>query len=147
MNEEFEEQIWQQLYTQFGVPKISGIRFILSGKRKVRAVSENLLKKIEEKKVLSAGIYFATLEPFNGMNTIRLSIEGSQIIGAKATKNVIEIDSSLAEKWLKGEDIPIPPNFEGYVIVKDKSKNDFLGCGLARNGRLVNFFPKARRIA
>lgn len=145
MNEEFEEQIWQQLYAQFGVPRISGIRFILSGKRKVRAVSENLLKKIGGRKVLSAGIYFATLES-NEKNAIRLSIEGSQMIGAKATKNVVEIDGTLAEKWLKGEDISIPPNFEGYVIVKDKSKNDFLGCGLAKNGKLVNFFPKARRI-
>lgn len=142
MDKQFEDYIWHQLQTQFGVPRINGVRLLLSGKKRVRAVSEALLSKLRNKSTLSAGIYFATIMP----DGIRLSVEGAQMLGEKAKKNVVEIDSDLAEKWLRGENIPIPPMFKGYVIVKDKSKNDFLGCGLAKRGTLINFFPKARRI-
>ena len=142
MDGDVEDHIWHQLQARFGIPKIAGVRLILSGKRRIRAVSEELLEKIINKNLLSAGVYFATLMP----DGIRLSVEGSQMVGEKAEKNVVEIDGMLAEKWLKGESIPIPPDFEGYVIVKDKSMNDFLGCGLAKKGTLINFFPKARRL-
>lgn len=142
MDENFEDHIWCQLQAQFGIQKINGVRLLLSGKRRIRAVSEELLEKINNQNVLSVGVYFATLMP----DGIRLSVEGSQMVGESARKNVVEIDSTLAERWIKGENIPIPPDFEGYVIVKDKSRNDFLGCGLAKKGTLINFFPKARRI-
>ncbi|MBS7247301.1 MAG: hypothetical protein QXW47_01335 [Candidatus Jordarchaeales archaeon] len=142
MDENFEDNIWRQLQAQFGIPKINGVRLLLSGKRRIRAASEDLLKKIDNQNVLSVGVYFATLMP----DGIRLSVEGSQMVGESAKKNVVEIDGTLAERWIKGENIPIPPDFEGYVIVKDKSRNDFIGCGLAKKGTLINFFPKARRI-
>jgi len=142
LDENFEDNIWRQLQAQFGIPKINGVRLLLSGKRRIRAASEDLLKKIDNQNVLSVGVYFATLMP----DGIRLSVEGSQMVGESAKKNVVEIDGTLAERWIKGENIPIPPDFEGYVIVKDKSRNDFIGCGLAKKGTLINFFPKARRI-
>ncbi len=137
----FEEYIWRQLKAQFGVTKIEGIRLIPSGKQRVRAVSENLFTKLNILNPITAGMYFATIMP----DGIRLSVEGSQIVGKRAERNVVELDCEQVKKWLKGENVPIPPEMKGYVIVKDKLKNDFLGCGLAKNGILINFLPKARR--
>jgi NOL1/NOP2/fmu family ribosome biogenesis protein len=85
-------------------------------------------------------LYFAE----TGDDRVRLSIEGSQIIGKIATKNILEVDEETAKKWIKGGDIPSEQEFEGFVIIKNGS--DFLGCGKYRQKTILNFIPKARRI-
>lgn len=102
------------------------------------------------------GLYIAHI---NDRNEIRLSIEGSQLIGPKANKNVIEI-GKLSKLWMAGQDIPFKTSFTGMVIVKDGK--DYLGCGKVMNKEvavfdeegnrklenqttLLNFVPKTRR--
>ena len=75
---------------------------------------------------------------------LRLSIEGSQLIGKAAKKNVVEISDCQVKKWLFGNDIEIGTACEGFVIVRNK--NDFLGTGKIKDGVLLNFIPKTRRI-
>ncbi|MHA1605954.1 MAG: methyltransferase RsmF C-terminal domain-like protein [Candidatus Freyarchaeota archaeon] len=140
MSFENEEEIWRKLEEQFGVRRIEGVRLLLSGRKRIRAVSETLLEKTHIENPLAMGIYFATIMP----DGIRLSIEGSQMVGAEAKKNIVEVDDSLADKWLKGETIPVNPSLKGYVIVKNRG--DFLGCGKAAGGTLRNFVPKSRRL-
>ena len=90
--------------------------------------------------VNSLGLYFGELR----RGTLRLSIEGSQIIGPKAKKNVLEIDQSQSELWMKGEDLESNSySGTGFAIVRHGS--DFLGCGRIKEGRLINFVPKSRR--
>jgi len=76
---------------------------------------------------------------------LRLSIEGAQIINP--TKNIIEIKD--AKKWARGFNIELSgksrKKYKGYVIVKHKE--DILGCGKYKEGVLLNFIPKDRRIA
>ena len=84
------------------------------------------------------GVYFGTLEK----DGLRLSIEGSDIIGRIAKKGVIEIDDERAIRWLKGEDIEA--NVKGYAIVK--WGNYFLGCGKGNGKILRNYVPKERRL-
>lgn len=94
---------------------------------------------ISELKVNSVGIYFADTR-----SGIRLSIEGSQIVGPKAKKNVVELDEKEARQWMEGNDLDRDAG-ESFVILKHG--NDFIGSGKAtKEGRILNFVPKNRRL-
>ncbi len=95
---------------------------------------------IKKLKIDTMGLYFGEIKK----GELRLSIEGSQLIGPLAKKNVLEIDSKLARLWLKGYDIPFETDMQGYVILKNNK--DFFGCGKVAEHRIMNFVPKTRRI-
>jgi len=86
------------------------------------------------------GIYFGRIES----DGIRLTIEGSFLIGPKATKNVLELDDGKARRYLAGESVEVEENVNGWVIVKWRSY--FLGSAKAKGGRLLNYVPKERRL-
>ena len=97
---------------------------------------------LENLRVDSLGLYFGQLRN----DELRLSIEGSQMVGKFATTNVVEINSEELRQWLTGNDLE--KDYErctGYVIIKHNS--DFLGCGKCKEGKILNFVPKARRVA
>src|SRR3989344_819831 len=82
----------------------------------------------------------------NRIFVIRMSIEGSQIVGPKAEKNVVELDEEETKKWFKGEDIEKEcSDCRGFVILKHG--NDFLGSGKYSNKRILNYVSKTRRIS
>ena len=84
------------------------------------------------------GLYF-----LNVSKGLRLSIEGSQIIGKKATKNIHELGDNEIREWLKGYDLDCK-GINGYKLIKHK--DDFYGVGFASNDKIKNFVPKYRRI-
>ncbi len=88
----------------------------------------------------SIGMYFGEVMGYG----IRLSIEGSQLIGKDCTKNVIEIAPDEMKAWLRGHDLELEGEYHGFVLLK--SGNDFLGCGKFKEGKILNYIPKARRI-
>jgi len=55
----------------------------------------------------------------------------------------LRINSIQAMQWLKGQDIDIKGNYKGFVILKHE--NDFLGTGKYKDGKVLNYVPKARR--
>ena len=73
---------------------------------------------------------------------LRLSIEGSQIIGKGSDKNIADIEDTRA--WLRGEDLELVGDYSGFVIIRHNK--DFLGCGRYKEGKILNFVPKARRL-
>jgi len=93
----------------------------------------------ENIRIQSVGIYFGELK----MNELRLSIEGSQIIGPSATKNVIILSDKEAKQWMAGEDIDKEIDNKGFVIIKHA---DFIGTGKVTQDRILNYVPKERRI-
>lgn len=113
--------------------KPDGKLFIIN--KEVFALDQSRLR------VNSMGLYIAEIKGTD----IRLSIEGSQLIGPKATKNVIELSKEQARSWLKGEDIQVTGDYSGFVILKHN--NDFLGSGKYKQGTVLNFVPKTRRIS
>ncbi|MBI2142523.1 hypothetical protein HYU15_03485 [Candidatus Woesearchaeota archaeon] len=89
----------------------------------------------------SMGLYFGELSH----GVLRLTIEGSQIIGPSAKRNIAELSSEEMKSWLRGSDLSRQcDGCSGFVIVKHES--DFLGCGRYANGVIKNFVPKTRRI-
>jgi len=91
-------------------------------------------------RINSLGLYFGEL--FD--NKLRLSIEGSQIIGPLAKENVVELNETELKQWLRGENIEKQTNLNSYVILMHK--NDFYGCGKAKENMILNYVPKVRRI-
>ena len=101
---------------------------------------ENL--DLEHLRINSLGLYFGQLR--NG--ELRLSIEGSQLVGKTAAKNVVELNDGEFKLWLRGEDIEkASSDCSGYVIIRHNS--DFIGCGKYKEGKILNFVPKARRVS
>jgi len=132
------KKILRQLDKQFGVGTLDYI-FIKSDKDKIFIVNKEFGEiDIKDFNINTMGIYVMKQEK----DGIRLSIEGSQIIGLKAKKNVLVLDD--CEDWMKGMNVNVNTKLKGYVTVK--SGEDFLGCGRVVNGKLINYIPKSRRI-
>lgn len=116
--------------------------FLISEKDKIYIVNKEISKiDLSKLRINSIGLYFGTVVEGN---SLRLSIEGSQFIGPKAKKNIIELNEKEFKEWMKGIDIEKDVEEKGFVIIK--YKDDFLGCGKAVDKKILNYVPKARRL-
>jgi len=117
------------LKEQFGV-ELPEIKFYLGGKNRVYVYKSCEFDDIAFQK----GFTLVTMEK----DGLRLSIEGSFIVGKIAKKNVIELDAENFRRWMRGEDVEA--GVEGYYIVK--CGNYFAGCGKGNGRILKNLFPR-----
>lgn len=116
--------------------------FLKNEKNKVFIVNRDVANiDFSKLRLNSMGLYFAEDK---GGNNIRLSIEGSQIIGPSAKKNIVDVDSKQQREWLKGIDLELDGASDGFVIVR--YKDDYMGCAKHKDGKLLNHIPKERRI-
>jgi NOL1/NOP2/fmu family ribosome biogenesis protein len=144
LNKQEKEKLIKQLNEQFGIREVDG-QLAKFGKERIVLFSGDAIEKeiimIDElARIEGVGLYIAKEQP----DGIRLSIEGSQLIGKQATKNVFEMNEKQAEQWMLGQEILTPLRERGFTIMK--FKDDFLGTGKASEGRITNFVPKARRL-
>ncbi|MGM5483456.1 MAG: hypothetical protein ACQER9_00900 [Nanobdellota archaeon] len=93
------------------------------------------------------------LVEINKFGEVRLSIEGSQYFGPYARKRLLELNKEKASKYLQGEDIEIKEitenelnNHYHIIYYLENEKRNFIGCGKVKDGILMNFTPKNRRI-
>jgi len=120
---------------------------IMIGKEKVFLFSGSFnvkqIKKLESSVPIERiGAYFAKID--ERTKDIRLSIEGSQILGDQVKKNIFEIPDDLVENWMKGQELNIKTGKRSFLIMKHG--NDFLGSGKASEEKIGNFIPKNRRL-
>src|SRR3972149_790027 len=112
--------------------------FTLAQKDKISMIHRDLEKiDFSKLRINSLGTYIGVY----ANNEMRLSIEGSQLIAPHATKNIVEITLDEVKQWLRGEDLAKEAP-EGYVILRYDT--DILGCGKTKEGKILNFVPKAR---
>lgn len=131
------KSIKAKIEEQFGCEPELDYVFLKNSKDKLYMVNKQVFDFDETKlRIDTIGIYFGKLEKIG----LRLSIEGSQMIGPSATRNVMDTDI----EWIKGKDQRTDQPDSGYVIMR--CNNDYLGCGRVIKGELVNFFPKNRRV-
>ena len=138
-----KERFLKKLKERFGFAGRLDYVFIKTKSGKIKIINPEVLKlNIKDLNVENLGLYFARWDG----DEVRLSIEGSQIVGKRATKNVLELTEDEAEKWLKGQNVEVGKRSveDGFVILR--FKDDFLGCGRYKDGRIVSFVPKWRRI-
>ncbi len=134
------KEITSAIKKQWGADFNPDLVFLMNNQGKIFLVNKEAFNlPLEKLKINSIGLYFGELKN----NDLRLSIEGSQMIGDKAKKNFVELTKQQAMQWLKGQDIEIKGNYTGFVILRQN--NDFLGTGKYKHGKVLNFVPKARR--
>ena len=142
LNSKEIKKILNWLKEQYGIKELKiGNVFLKSTKDKIY-LSTNKISELEPKslRINIIGMYFAKEDP----KGVRLSIEGSQIIGPKATKNVAELNKGQIAEWMRGEDVTFEGDFKGFVIIKHN--NDFYGVGGYKEGKILNYVSKDRRI-
>lgn len=143
LNSKQTNKIVNQLKEQFGIEKfpVQCVVFFKRNDNKLFLVSDGL-KQLEPvpRYLNSIGMYFATEEP----SGIRLSLEGSQIIGPFAKKNVFEINKKQLKAWFNGIEMSTIDEDKGYLIIK--YENDFVGCGYKKEKKVLNYIPKNRRV-
>lgn len=141
LNSKEKKNIINILKEQYGFEGKLDYVFLMNKKNKIYVVTSEISGiDIDQLKINSLGIYFGEL--YKG--SVRLSIEGSQIVGKYASKNVLEISDDELQDWIKGLDIQCTKEFLGFVVVKNK--NDFYSCGKTKEGKLLNYLPKVRTL-
>ncbi|MDD5132868.1 MAG: hypothetical protein PHD81_03990 [Candidatus Nanoarchaeia archaeon] len=139
LNKKDYTKILEKIEKQFDTEKLVFEYGFIQIKDKIYLISRDLARiNYKDLRINNIGLYFCTLEK----DGIRMSIEGSQLIGNKA-KKVLELDNGELKLWLSG--IPIEnKKGSGYYLVKNG--NDFYGCGKIKENILHNYVPKERRI-
>ena len=145
LSREERDHLNQQLKEEFNIT-LPQARYFKTGKEKIRIFTGNLppemLNQLLRNTVVEIiGLYFAKEEK---NDIVRLSLDASHLLGNQATKNILQLTPEQTQKWLKGEDIEIAQEHHGIFVIRQGV--DFLGCGKASQGKLINFIPKERRI-
>ena len=96
---------------------------------------------MESIRIDSIGLYIGEYKK----GKFRVSLEGSNIIGKKAKKNIVELNLKERNQWMKGEDLLKDLGEQARFIIL-KHNSDFLGCGRYKEGRVFNAVPKTRRL-
>jgi len=142
LNSKETKELMSRIEKQWGFKEKLDYVFLKNEKSRVFIASRDLSKiDLNKLRINTIGIYFCEVS-----EKVRLSIEGSQIIGPKATKNVFEVDEKSANLWLKGENL-ICKDIEGrnqFQIIK--FGDEYLGSGRISDYIILNFVPKTRRV-
>ena len=139
-DEEWESHVWDLLFSQFGINKLKGYRFLQSGKKRIRLFNETASTLLPDVPYTgSSGLYVGEYSP----RAVRLTMDGAMLLGQYATKQIIHLTDEQAKEWMQGESINYENKQRGYVIVYHKG--DILGCGSLSQGILHSFVPKTRR--
>jgi len=140
LNKKEIKRILSMLEKQWGFKEELNYAFLQSEKHKIYLANKEIFNlDLSKLKINSFGLYFADVR-----TGIRLSIEGSQIVGKKATKNIVELNDKEAKDWMSGLDIEKQTDSNEFVIIKHG--DDFMGTGKAtEDGKILNYVPKARR--
>src|SRR3990167_7173514 len=109
LNSKEKKEIEKKLDEQFGVNNVHGI-LAMRGKERIffysGSFNEEDIREIEKIAFIERiGVYFGKVE--EKIDEIRLSIEGSQILGNQIKKNIFEIPDDEIENWMKGRELNI----------------------------------------
>jgi NOL1/NOP2/fmu family ribosome biogenesis protein len=123
--------------------------FLMNKDERIYIVSKDLGNiPYDDMKIDGVGIYFGEVYK----DKLRLSIEGAQIIGPHATKNIYDLNYDQMISWIKGNEIEFEDVGEELVIVRylepKTQKYDILGCGKynRQTGKLLNYVSKSRKL-
>jgi len=137
---QWEQEVWGLLKAQFGIPKPTNYRLLRSGRKRIRLISKAAVPLVSKVPCTGhVGLYFGEYTP----HAIRLTMDGAQLIGSLATKQIVALTKEQAKTWLQGQPIEYKDKRHDYVIVKHNE--DILGCGRLSGGVLHSFVPKSRR--
>jgi len=142
LNKKAIKEVLKKIKGQWDAEVDFGDKVFLEGKDNDIFIINRDISRIDLTKIRinSMGLYIGQ----QMVDGFRLSIEGSQIVGPKAKKNILEVDEKRAREWLKGYELDVRENLSGYLIIKHCA--DFLGCGKVKDNKVLNYVPKNRRL-
>ncbi|MBD3313768.1 hypothetical protein GF345_04970 [Candidatus Woesearchaeota archaeon] len=143
LNTREKKAILKSIKEQWDADLKTDLVFLLSSKFKLYLMNKDFSTLDETKlHIDKMGMYFGEVMK---NKEVRLSIEGSQIVGPVAKKNVLDISDGETKIWLHGHNLFRKVIKEsGFVIIKNN--DDFMGCGKVKQGEILNYVPKTRRI-
>jgi NOL1/NOP2/fmu family ribosome biogenesis protein len=118
--------------------------YFLRGRDLYRIARDLERVDIDQVKEIFAGLYVCEVLD----ETVRFSIEGSQIIGSSAKDRVVILEKDEWYRWLERCDIEDERFLElesGFYLVRNDA-GDFFGSGLVRDGALRSWIPKGRAV-
>ena len=144
LSKQEKQDLEKELEKQFGIKSIPGI-IVRRGEERLFLFTGNLvarqIKQLEKIiPIERVGVYFAKWVE----GGVRLSIEGTQILSSQIKKNIFELNSKQAEDWMKGRELNIKSEKQGFLAMK--YKEEFLGTGKASAEKIGNYIPKSRRL-
>lgn len=141
LNSKEKKEIIKKIKEQWGAEFKEDFDFLMTEKEKIYIVNKEIAKiDFSKIKINSIGMYFGKLFK----DELRLSIEGAQLVGKKAKKNILELNDSEARSYMKGLDIEKKSDCSGFVLLKNNK--DFIGTAKYKDGKIMNYMPKERRI-
>jgi len=125
---------------------LSNVILAKTSNEKVWVLSKEVGKlDISKLKVINVGLYLGRLK---ANEKILLSIEGCQLVGRQARRNIAILNETEAEKFIQGQDVEVEKSVDckerNFVLVK--YKEDFLGAGKFVNNKVENLVSKSRRL-
>ncbi len=150
LNSRETKHILEKLFEQYGYKYDKTTQdyvFLMNKDNRIYVVSRTVeLLPFQEMKIDSLGIYLGELYK----ESIRLSVEGSQIIGPESNKNIIDLDKDEMIEWIKGADIEHDDTGRDFIIIRYKDLQtgyvDYLGAGKFKEGKIMNYVSKSRRL-
>ncbi|MEM5836132.1 MAG: hypothetical protein QW040_04100 [Candidatus Aenigmatarchaeota archaeon] len=146
MSEEEIEHLENLLEKNYGVEIDFEGKLFKTSVEKIWIASKEVFELDSSKlRVNALGLYLGKLKR---NEKIQLSVEGAQLVGEKAKKNIAIINEENLEKYLQGFDFSAHKliNCEKNNFVLLKFREDFVGTGILRENYIENILPKARRI-
>ncbi|MEA3379199.1 MAG: hypothetical protein U9Q69_06235 [Nanoarchaeota archaeon] len=139
LNNKEVKKIKKELKKNYGSEEDLDFVFFKSSKDKIYLLGKKFAELNDKGlRINNLGLYFGKFEK----DGIRLSIEGAQMI--KPKKNIIDLDKNEIKEWMNGKDIKCDKEIKGYAIIK--YNQDAYGVGKIKDGMILNFVPKFRRI-
>lgn len=132
---------------QFGYFLKEDYAYLKGDNDKINIVTKDLAKlNLKNLIIDKIGLYFGE----DCGTEIRLSKEGSQLLGQEAhenktpLKNVIEFNEEELKQYFQGQDIEKDCGEEKRLVLL-KYNNDIFGCAKYKEKKILNFMPKQHR--
>lgn len=142
LNSKEQKQIWNMVEAQWGIEEKPDGVLLRNAKNKIFLTNRDVEQALDQNlHIDTVGLYI--LEQPNETE-VRLSIEGTQLLGPNAKKNITELNKDQARIWLKGQNVPTNVETKTFQIIRHGK--DYMGCGKSDGQELRNYMPKTRRI-
>ncbi|MBI5390242.1 hypothetical protein HZB02_02035 [Candidatus Woesearchaeota archaeon] len=136
------KKINHELQERYGTCFDDHLAYMLLRETDLYLVTKDLARlDLSKLRLNTAGLYVGELmhEGF------RPSIEGSQLLGKHATQGILDLDDAKIRQWVKGEEITMEKEDTPLVLIRHG--HDFYGAGKIKAKKLLNFYPKHRRLS
>ncbi len=141
LNSKDRKILLQTLNEIYGIEELPELTYFYQNKKeKLYVVNKEVFEyDLHEIRTNAMGLYIGTFM----VDGFRFSIDGSQIFGKLAKKNIFDVSEKERNEWIKGEDLFCEEFENEYVLIK--CGEDFLCSAKVKDGIIKNHVSKSRK--